>query len=299
MLDRLAEIKGRASTAQTEVAIDIERSGNNGVTRPKFMEQFFLEVEEMQNDLANIALGTQQISELNQRAVLATSNTEEMAVSNELTLVIESTNKLATHAKGILEIIKKETAEKKKDKNTAVSELRIRDNMCATLTKKFMDCMKDYQKAQQKYKKDMKNKVKRQVQIVKPDASEDEIDAVMRSPDPGSIYKTAILQGPADAVRDVYLHVQDKYQDVLRLEQSVAELHQMFLDLALLVEQQGEMLDQIEFQVRTAANYVEQGNQEVVKALKSQKSARKKKCCLLFVGITIILIIVLVAVFRS
>jgi t-SNARE complex subunit (syntaxin) len=92
--------------------------------------------------------------------------------------------------------------------------------------------------------------------------------------------------------------VQDKYADVLRLEQSVAELHQMFLDLALLVEQQGEMLDQIEFQVRTAANYVEQGNQEVVKALKSQKSARKKKCCLLFVGITIILIIVLVAVFK-
>lgn len=212
--------------------------------------------------------------------------------------------------------------------------------MCATLTKKFMDCMKEYQKAQvraflpqchtrnrafahlphidaglmpflglfvvsrhrslsqQKYKNDVKNKVKRQVQIVKPDASEAEIDAVMRSADPGSIYKSAILQGTADSIKDVYMNCQDKYQDVLRLEQSVAELHQMFLDLALLVEQQGEMLDQIEFQVRTAANYVEQGNQEVQKALKSQKSARKKKCCLLFVGITIILIIVLVAAFK-
>lgn len=151
---------------------------------------------------------------------------------------------------------------------------------------------------QQKYKNDMKSKVKRQVQIVKPDASEAEIDAVMRSADPGSIYKSAILQGAAESIKDVYVNCQDKYLDVLRLEQSVAELHQMFLDLALLVEQQGEMLDQIEFQVRTAANYVEQGNQEVSKALKSQKSARKKKCCLLFVGITIILIIVLVAAFK-
>lgn len=220
-------------------------------------------------------------------------------MSNELTLVIETSNKNATHAKGILELLKKESAERKRDKNTPVSELRIRDNMCATLTKKFMDCMKEYQKAQQKYKNDMKAKVKRQVQVVKPDASDAEIDAVMRSPDPGSIYKTAILQGAADAVREVYLNVQDKYADVIRLEQSVAELHQMFLDLALLVEQQGEMLDQIEFQVRTAANYVEQGNNEVSKALKSQKSARNKKCCLLFVGLAIVLVIVLVAAFKK
>ncbi|KAJ0401089.1 hypothetical protein P43SY_005694 [Pythium insidiosum] len=286
MLDRLAEVTGKTSaTSETAVAVG-------------FMEQFFKDVEDMQADLANINLGTQKIAELNQRAVLATSNAEEQAVSNELTLVIETSNRHATHAKGILEALKKESADRKKDKSTPVSEIRIRDNMCATLTKKFMDCMKEYQKAQQKYKNDMKAKVKRQVQIVKPDASEAEIDAVMRSPDPGSIYKSAILQGPADAIRDVYLNVQDKYQDVLRLEQSVAELHQMFLDLALLVEQQGEMLDQIEFQVRTAANYVEQGNQEVVKALKSQKSARKKKCCLLFVGIAIILVIVLVAAFN-
>ncbi len=34
------------------------------------------------------------------------------------------------------------------------------------------------------------------------------------------------------------------------LEASVAELHQMFLDFALLTEQQGELLDQIEYQVR-------------------------------------------------
>ncbi|RLN50695.1 hypothetical protein BBJ28_00020345 [Nothophytophthora sp. Chile5] len=245
------------------------------------MEVFFKDVEDMQLDLANI--------------------------STELAFVIETTNKLAAHAKGLLERLKKESVDRKKEKNTPLSETRfalslslictlIRDNMCATLTKKFMDAMKDYQKAQQKYKSDMKNKVKRQVQIVKPDASEAEIDAVMRSGDPGSIYKSAILQGgAAESITDVFLHCQDKYQDVLRLEQSVAELHQMFLDLALLVEQQGELLDQIDFQVRTAANYVEQGNQEVQKAIAYQKSHRKKMCCLLGIGVAILLAIVVIA----
>ncbi|RHY26728.1 hypothetical protein DYB32_007344 [Aphanomyces invadans] len=153
--------------------------------------------------------------------------------------------------------------------------------------------MKEYQKAQQRFKSDMKNKVKRQVQIVKPDASEQEIDMVMRSADPGAIYRSAILQGSNDSIKEVYMTCHDKYQDVLKLEQSVAELHQMFLDLALLVEQQGEMLDQIEFQVKTASNYIDAGNKEVTKALKSQKSMRKKMCCLLFFGLVVVLIAVL------
>ncbi|KAI9980508.1 hypothetical protein PInf_030145 [Phytophthora infestans] len=302
MLDRLAEIKGKSPPGD-QVAIDVEgsslmswKANGRGVVRPKFMEVFFKDVEEMQMDLANISLASQQITELNSKAILATSNTEEQAISTELGIVIETTNKLAAHAKGLLERLKKESAERKKDKNTPLSEVRIRDNMCATLTKKFMDAMKEYQKAQQKYKSDMKNKVKRQVQIVKPDASEAEIDAVMRSGDPGSIYKSAILQGgAAESITDVFLHCQDKYQDVLKLEQSVAELHQMFLDLALLVEQQGELLDQIDYQVRTAANYVEQGNKEVQKAIKHQKSYRKKMCCLLGIGVSILVAIVVIA----
>lgn len=44
--------------------------------------------------------------------------------------------------------------------------------------------------------------------------------------------------------------VRDTYHDVRRLEASIIELHKMFMDLALLVDRQGEMLDQIEYQVR-------------------------------------------------
>ncbi|KDO28434.1 hypothetical protein SPRG_06672 [Saprolegnia parasitica CBS 223.65] len=292
MNDRLAELTGKSS----DVMIDIsEASSTTEITRPKFMEKFFLDVEDMQADLSKIGHATDRIGELNHQALLATAAGEEQTISQELCLVIDSTNKIAAHAKGMLELIKKESAEKKKDKTVAASEIRIRDNMSTTLTRKFMDTMKEYQKAQQKFKADMKNKVKRQVQIVKPDASEQEIDMVMRSADPGAIYRSAILQGSAESIKEVYMNCHDKYQDVLKLEQSVAELHQMFLDLALLVEQQGEMLDQIEFQVKAASNYIDAGNKEVTKAIQTQKSMRKKQCCLLVFGLVLILIAVIAA----
>lgn len=62
----------------------------------------------------------------------------------------------------------------------------------------------------------------------------------------------------------------------------MAELHQMFLDFALLTEQQGELLDQIEFQVKSAGDYIEQANEEVVEAIEISKKVRKKQWYVVF-----------------
>ena len=173
--------------------------------------------------------------------------------------------------------------------------ISVRTNLCNTLTRKFIDEMKAYQSSQQKYKTDIKKKVKRQVQIVKPDATDEDIDTVMRSEGGrDEMLKQSILAGGInDQVRTTYAKVESKYQDVLALEQSVAELHQMFLDFALLTEQQGELLDQIEFQVKQAADYVEDGNVDVYEGIEYQKKIRKKQCWIILI-VVIALVIVLV-----
>ena len=56
--------------------------------------------------------------------------------------------------------------------------------------------MKLYQAAQQKYKTDIKKKVTRQVQIVKPDATDEDVDAVLKSEGGrDALYKERILAG--------------------------------------------------------------------------------------------------------
>lgn len=87
------------------------------------------------------------------------------------------------------------------------------------------------------------------------------------------------------------MNVADKYQDVLTLEASVAELHQMFLDFALLTEKQGELLDQIEHQVKEASDYIDQGNTEMVEAIEIQKSIRRKQCCIAAIVLIVLAII--------
>jgi len=88
---------------------------------------------------------------------------------------------------------------------------------------------------------------------------------------PSLLLEIGKKQGVADPIKNVYNNVADKYQDVLTLEASVAELHQMFLDFALLTEQQGEMLDQIEYQVKSAGDYIDDGNVDIQGAIQYQK----------------------------
>jgi t-SNARE complex subunit (syntaxin) len=155
--------------------------------------------------------------------------------------------------------------------------------------------MKDYQNAQQKYKTDIKKKVARQVHVVKPDATDEEIDAVMRSEGGrDALYREQILAGGVnDQVKTTYAKVAGKYQDVLALESSVAELHQMFLDFAMITEQQGELLDQIEFQVSQAGDYVEEGNEDVYQAIEYQKKIRKKYCWIMLIVVVAVVILML------
>ena len=294
-MDRLRDLQ--KGTNLDDVALDIREEGASSTVSTgssDFMNQFFVDVEIVKSNIVIIKNATKQITDINQQVVLATTAEKEADASADLQPVIIETNKKAQIAKQLLQRIREDTARLQDNATSKASEIRIRTNLTDTLTRKFVDVMKEYQNSQTKFKTDIKKKVKRQVQIVKPDASPEEIDAVLKSGGGSTqMFKQTILKGDAsDAIQNAYMNVQDKYQDILTLEASVAELHQMFLDFALLTEQQGELLDQISYQVQAASDYIDQGNDEMGKAIELQKSVRKKQCCIIITVFIIIGIII-------
>ena len=83
------------------------------------------------------------------------------------------------------------------------------------------------------------------------------------------------------------------------LEASVAELHQMFLDFALLTEEQGELLDQIEYQVKSASDFMLY--EDVICRcnfgfFEDRRILRRKQCCIIITCLVIIDIIVAIVI---
>ena len=93
--------------------------------------------------------------------------------------------------------------------------------------------------------------------------TEDEIEEAVES---GKLYSTkSIMLG--DREKQMLLRdVESRHQDIIKLEKSIAELHEMFQDIAMLVDAQGDIIDNIEMNVNTAAQYTQQAHKNVVDA---------------------------------
>jgi t-SNARE complex subunit (syntaxin) len=191
--------------------VNQNKSGGKNVE----MQEFFGDVEIVKANIVTIKDATRKISEINQNVLQATTTDREQDFSHELEPLVKATNKKATIAKQLLQRLNEDTARKETSSNAGnqTPEIRIRKNLTNTLTRKFVDVMKEYQNAQTKYKTDIKKKVKRQVQIVKPDATTEEIDAVFKSGGgAGEVLKSAILTVQSSVVEEELLSTRPFYK---------------------------------------------------------------------------------------
>lgn len=83
-----------------------------------------------------------------------------------------------------------------------------------------------------------------------------------------------------------------KKEDMKRLEKALVEIREVFLQIATLVEAQGEMLDCIEFSTVNAKNYAHQANVQLIKARSKQRT--RTWLYLYFICSCIILLVVIV-----
>ena len=208
MRSRLAELTGGDPSDDGDVEL--------GNTSNNYMGDFFAKVDEAKAGISAVKKASKRIRRITDERMLATSTNEEQGASRELGPLVDRTNATIKRTKNLLNELAEE------DTSLKASEQRIRKNLASTLARKFGDVCQDYQKEQTRYKDEVQATVKRQLEIVQPDVSQEEIDTVLRSGGPGQVMRSAILRGAADPVKDAYAHAADRYQDVLKLEQSVA-----------------------------------------------------------------------------
>lgn len=91
---------------------------------------------------------------------------------------------------------------------------------------------------------------------------------------------------------ETVVEIQDRYDAAKEIEKSLLELHQIFLDMAVMVETQGEQMDDIEHHVMNAAQYVNDGTKNLKIAKDHQRSSRRCMC----IGIILLLVIILLVI---
>ncbi|GFE53010.1 SNARE domain containing protein protein [Babesia ovis] len=232
--------------------------------------------------IASIDDGAKAINALMELSASAVTNEQSAGVSTKLNDIIARVNEACTKCKGITTILQGQ-----KDQGTP-TEKRMRTNACNVCLNHFQASIKRYQDAQIVFKKAIKERTARQIQLIYPDAEPGELERLMAPANAHTVLETAArssIVGNNNLV-DAVQTIQSKYNDVLALEESVEELHQMMVELAGVVSYQGDLIDQVEFNTLKAVEYTEKANVELVKA-RSLRMRNSKIIMYITIGLTL------------
>ncbi|KAJ6705933.1 SYNTAXIN [Salix purpurea] len=93
--------------------------------------------------------------------------------------------------------------------------------------------------------------------------------------------------------------IEEREQGIHEIQQQIGEVNEIFKDLAVLVHEQGAMIDDIGSHIENAQAATSQGKSQLVKAAKTQRSNSSLACLLLVIfGIVILIVIVVLAAYQ-
>ncbi|VDI60328.1 syntaxin 1A, partial [Mytilus galloprovincialis] len=143
---------------------------------------------------------------------------------------------------------------------------------------------------QRKYKDNM---LKNCIRVAGRTTTDEQLEDMLESGNPKIFTQDIIME--TQQAKQTLADIEARHNDIIKLENSIRELHDMFMDMAMLVEQQGEMIDRIEYNVEQAVDYIETAKMDTKKAVKYQSKARRKK--IMIIICLAVLVVVICATF--
>jgi len=153
---------------------------------------------------------------------------------------------------------------------------QIRQQQTALVKSKFVEAIQNYQSVEQQYRTKYKQRMERQFRIVKPDATPEEVKAVVNDEHGGQIFSQALMNSHYTDSLAAYREVQERHEDIKRIERTLVELAKLFNELSTYVEQQDETIKNIAEETMKARDDTDAAAREVDKAVVSARAARKK-----------------------
>ena len=275
MRDKLGQLK------YGQVSEDGERLAMGGVG----VDPFLSEVEELKgliNKIEQDVLLMKKIhSELLTRAISPESQRSELeSLRKNISGTSISVNSGVERLKGRVTSEAGQTAEH-----------RIRKAQMAALVKRFHAVMETYNDEQELFKKKSREKISRQLKILGKNKTDHEIQEMIDSQDP-NVFSNELMTQKLQS-REALNEIEQRHHDILDLEKDIMELQEIFRDLAILIDEQGDVVDNIEAYVETAAHHVQKAGSEIKMAAQYKRSSRKKLIIIIVIIVSVVVVIII------
>lgn len=161
--------------------------------------------------------------------------------------------------------------------------------------KQLLNLVERFNQQQLKFRQRKKDHLRRQLRVTGEEVDDERLEQLLDGPGKDQVFTGEILL-ETEAARQSLNLAEDRFRQLHQVEMSIQQLHELFLQLSLLVEQQGETIDSIEVHVFKATDSTSKGGAELKNAARLRTLNLKTRiiCGSVVAVLVILLIIILV-----
>lgn len=289
MRDRTKELgnKAEASDEDEEAKALVIKPGTSSAKEEKENDAFFKKVQEIHEGLNSLKRMVSNL-ENKQKALLADALPGD-SMKKELQTLREEIKTLAGQIQRKLKSIEPKKGEE--DGIYVPINSRMQRTQHGVLSREFVEQMGHCNTIQAQYRDRNVERIHRQLKITGKDVTDEELDVMLESGQTDVFTQNILID--AKVTRQALNEIESRHDEILKLEQSIRELHDMFQYLAMEVEAQGEMVNRVENNIKQSTDYVVRAKENTEKAVTYQQKSRKKKLWIAICLAILILILVI------
>ncbi|XP_058791466.1 syntaxin-1A-like isoform X1 [Phymastichus coffea] len=174
---------------------------------------------------------------------------------------------------------------------------RIKALQYMTMFKMYSDIMQDYNENLFRYHNKCSSILHRQRRLLRKQITSEEIEDMIESPET-SLFVDNILAETKEAQQQLS-DLETRHKELQKLEKSIAEVKDIFFEMAFLVERQGEQLNCVEYFASKATDDVDKGNTKIKKTREKKQTQRKRKIKIAIIVGTIVVIFFTIVIICS
>lgn len=250
---------------------DLEMGSGAGVN----LDKFFNDVETIKEDLKEIEDIYKNLRGAHEESKTAHTAASVKELRARMDHDVGRALKKAKHIKVRLEALDRSNAANRSQPGCGPgsSSDRTRTSVVGGLRKKLKEKMEEFQELRERVNGEYKETVQRRYfTVTGENPDEKTVDLLISTGESETFLSKAIQQQGRGQMLDTIAEIQERHDSVKDIERNLRELHQVFLDMAVLVQFQGEQLDDIEANVGRASSFVRGGTEELHTARRDRKS---------------------------
>ncbi|XP_009555460.1 syntaxin-19 [Cuculus canorus] len=285
MKDRLQELKLRAkelqiagensgATVQEEGEEEFEQQAIIYEKEP-ITERHLHEIQKLQNEINNLV---EEVHKFSQQQKSLLSSMRRFSVLKKESNIAREIKIQAEHIRKCLDELSKTVKKAENDHGPSRATVRILASQHAFLSHRYLNAMLSYNDAITAKQEKCRRFIVRQLEVAGKEVPEEEVNDMLQQ-GKWEIFNENLLT-EVKITKAQLSEIEQRHKELVNLENQVKDLKELFIQISVLVEEQGDMINNIEISMNNTQEYTQVSKEKFGLAVKYRKrNPCKALCC--------------------